>query len=693
MTISSARAIDPPTLQCIHMNHNDTMCQVSWNHPNNYSGINTIEVWVSSDLGGPYSLAQTINAGDTVCSTLFSIDPLLGDNADEMYCYLKARPDAAHISEGSVISDTMHSMVMTVIPRGENPAQNSRALLHWTAPEPFPSTSSNQEFSLYKKREGELGYTRIATLNSSTRFYVDTADICNGEISYYIRIFNYALNPACQFSTRVKTDLFADATPPNTPILDSVSVDFNTQRIELGWTQTSSDAVGCIIYHSENAGGPWPPLDTVLGTHWLSPSHNGNEQHFYRIAAIDQCFETSQTIAGNMTNTYQTNMILNSPSQDVCHKIINLQWSAYQNMTRGLAEYKIYYAQDGGNFQYLASSTTNSYACTGLPANHNYTFIVKAVNQTGNITASSSKCVITNYVEGQTGDFCYIRHASVVNNQAVEIKILTSGDTLPFREVKLYRSVNNDQNFEPIATISYQTNTANYTYIDAGADVNNNVNYYKTAIVNECGADAYTSNTVHTILLSAEGNAAQENSIRWNNYEGFDGGTDNYDIYRKVEISNEFVPIVFGHSATTVNTYRDDVSELFEMGSTFQYSVKAHEGTNRYGFADTSRSNTVEVKQFPNTYIPNAFHPTGTLVDNQVFKPVNSFMNTTNYLFTVYSRQGEIVFTTTDITEGWNGHEQKSGKVSESGMYVYRLQYTDTDGKLVVRHGTVVLVR
>ena len=145
-------------------------------------------------------------------------------------------------------------------------------------------------------------------------------------------------------------------------------------------------------------------------------------------------------------------------------------------------------------------------------------------------------------------------------------------------------------------------------------------------------------------------------------------------------------------AASEINNYNDNVGDLFEMGSHFQYYVVAHEGLNEYGFADESISNIIEVEQFPNTYIPNAFYPNGTIVENQVFKPINSFMNTEGYLFTIYSRQGEIVFITNDITQGWDGTEQKSGKAVPAGMYVYRMEYVRPDGKKIVRNGTVMLI-
>lgn len=683
----SVWGIVPPNIQCIDLQSSATNCQVFWNHPQQYAGISTIDVWCSTSPSGPFTLGTTVTAGVSINSAQFSF------NEEELYCYLAAHPDAAHTSEGIAYSDTMRAMRLQLTPTGDNPTQNSIALLQWNNPSPFPASCTGENYSIWRKGANDPNYFCIAQVGGNITSYRDTIVLCQEDYSYYVSITNHS-NPSCQFKTRAKSGTFSDATPPATPILDSVSVNSATQRTELGWTQTSADAIGCIIYHATSASGPWPAIDTVIGTHWISPVHQGNAIHYYRIAAIDSCFESKQTIAGNMTTHPQNNIMVSVAGMDVCRKSIRLQWNPYEQMTDDIGAYKIYYKQDNGALQYLASVNGNitSYECLGLPANHQYRFIVKAINTSGTITSTSCHCDVTNYTENESTAFCYIRHVSVIENQYVEVGIFTDGNITPFTSLSLYRSINDTLHFNYIASISYQNGQANYLYGDYSANVTDNLNYYKAILHNECGAEAASSNIAHTILLKGEGNASQENSLLWNNYGEFNGGTESYTIFRKVEISPYFTDIVSGMEASEHNTYNDNVTELFEMGSHFQYYVVAQEGLNDYGFADESISNTIEVEQFPNTYLPNAFCPNGTIVENQIFKPVNSFMNTEGYLFTIYSRQGEIVFTTNDISEGWNGTEQKSGKAVPPGMYVYRLAFIHPDGKKVVKNGTVTLI-
>ena len=700
LTILQVMGIEPPNMQCIEIYpyNNCTYCKIFWNHPNSYVGIDSIKVMVNDSPNGTYHIAHIVTPRDQtidVCAIEFNLDSVLGPNVEDVYCYLIATPNAAHATEGNAQSATMHSMNLTLTTSGNNDGNNSVAILQWSNPSPFPATCNGQNFSIWRKTSYNPDFVNIAQVNQNTNTYRDTVDVCEDYIQYYISIYNYAadINPACQFKTRTKGDTLSDATPPATPTLDSVSVNQATQCVELGWTQNSPDAIGCIIYCPGENGG-WDSIATVLGNHWINPDHQGNTVRSYRIAAIDSCFYSARTIAGNMTTSPQNNMVLTKESMDVCLKKIKLKWNGYANMTGDIGEYKIYYAQDNGNMQYLASVNGNTvnYECNGLPTNHQYSFFVQAVNVSGQITSSSNLFTLNDYTEEASDDFCYIRHVSVIENQYVEVRVLTDGANTPFTELYIYRSINNTQNFTKIATIPYQNGTDNYSYNDQDVDVSNNLYYYKVSLRNECGAESATSNIAHTILLKGEGTAAQENALQWNNYGEFNGGTASYSVLRKVEIGEFFTDVATGLTANELNEYSDNVSELFEMGSHFQYYVVAQEGLNEYGFADESISNIIEVEQFPNTYIPNAFCPNSGLVENQVFKPANSFMSTTGYWFTIYSRQGEIVFITNDITMGWDGTEQKTGKAVPTGMYIYRLEYIRPDGEKVVKNGTVMLI-
>ncbi|MCB0761863.1 MAG: gliding motility-associated C-terminal domain-containing protein [Flavobacteriales bacterium] len=91
-------------------------------------------------------------------------------------------------------------------------------------------------------------------------------------------------------------------------------------------------------------------------------------------------------------------------------------------------------------------------------------------------------------------------------------------------------------------------------------------------------------------------------------------------------------------------------------------------------------------------FIPNAFTPNGD-GENDVFLPVSPSHN--EYEFQVFSRWGELMFSTKDVEEGWDG--SFNSNAVESGVYVWRISYLESAQDIGVvekqLHGTVNLLR
>ena len=96
------------------------------------------------------------------------------------------------------------------------------------------------------------------------------------------------------------------------------------------------------------------------------------------------------------------------------------------------------------------------------------------------------------------------------------------------------------------------------------------------------------------------------------------------------------------------------------------------------------------MEQRPGFYIPNAFTPLS--IHNNIFKPMNSFMpNDGTYRFSIFSRQGQMVFHTSDPNAGWDG--RLNGKVCPAGVYVYKISYyIPGESSPIIKEGTVTLL-
>ncbi|MEG2070399.1 MAG: fibronectin type III domain-containing protein, partial [Bacteroidales bacterium] len=493
-----AKALNEPTLVCMEVRNNGEL-QITWIKPTDTLNFSHYVIYYSVSESGPF-LTQQITATDVASCVIIGTDAITNP---VYYCYMSA----VSLSGQEYFSQTLHTIDFTVTPNYEN----GTALLRWDAPmNPLPSSFATT-YTVFKKEPGDLDFSMLATTPNTVTHSIDMVDVCHDTVSYFVQILNRLTDYNCYYKSRVQKDSVVDKTPPNIPVLTLVTVNYDTQQIQLDW-EVSGDANAYIIYWEDDTG-LWVDVDTVVGeTSWIDPVHDPRlKVQRYRIAAIDPCFNST-----SITDPQRT-MMLVVDYQDACRREAKLSWTAYQNMQGGIEKYEIYVSVNGAALQYLSEVSANntSYIATDLETNQTYCFVVAAVNNGAMAKAYSTKTCFE-FVEDETADFAYIRYVSVENNHHIAIKVFTSGDTLPFKKIELYRSVNTMNHFTLFSAQTYN-GTAHYTFIDSTADVQTTLYYYKSLIINSCDAVATESNTAHNILLQGEA-TAQQNTSRWNEY-------------------------------------------------------------------------------------------------------------------------------------------------------------------------------
>ena len=98
---------------------------------------------------------------------------------------------------------------------------------------------------------------------------------------------------------------------------------------------------------------------------------------------------------------------------------------------------------------------------------------------------------------------------------------------------------------------------------------------------------------------------------------------------------------------------------------------------------------TVKVFKGPEIYMPTGFTPNGD-GKNDVFKPFTVGITKINY-FRVFNRWGRLLYSTSNLNEGWNG--RIGGVVQPTGTFVWMVQGVARDGKVITKKGTVTLIR
>lgn len=97
----------------------------------------------------------------------------------------------------------------------------------------------------------------------------------------------------------------------------------------------------------------------------------------------------------------------------------------------------------------------------------------------------------------------------------------------------------------------------------------------------------------------------------------------------------------------------------------------------------------IKVYKGPEIYVPSAFTPNndGT---NDILRAIPVGMKQTQF-FKVYNRWGQLVFSTRNFHQGWNG--RINGVMQSTGTYVWIAQGIDYRGKTVYRKGTTTLLQ
>lgn len=655
----SLSAIDAPQLRCLSVQSTGAVT-LTWLPPADLSDFDHYAIYYSTASGGPYTMVAQIADATVTTYTHTGAQAMV---IAQCWYYVEACS-----FDRCVSSDTLATIEFYLANYG-----NGEALLSWEAPCVPLLPSMSPDYEIWREFPDGV-WTNIVSTNN--RIYRDIIDICESSLSYRIELSDAS---GCKNVSRPLSDIFSDFTSPETPQLDSVSVDFGTQLIQLGWEPSSTpDVTAYIIYHKE--GNMWISVDTVYGDNhnfWYDSIRESNQIQHYRIAAMDSCLNTSP-----MTDA-QHNFTLIA-TYDICRREASLSWNAYENMPFDVEKYQIYVSDNGAPLQYVGETTGLSYVLSGLIPQHSYQCVIRAVNYTGNVTALSAQYAF-DFEAPENHDMVYISSVSVVQNAKIEVKVYT-GETENFSQLLLYRSIGDDSNFVLLQALPSDGGNS-YLFEDEAVKVDRFLYYYKAVLLNECDAETAQSNISHNILLKGHAEVeSRENMLEWNSYQGWNGDVAGYTVYRLTETS-DFPEIIC--PSQTACFHSDDIYSLRREGGTFRYFVEAHENPNAYGLMEVSRSNTLVVEQAPVTYIPNAFAPWND-GPNSVFLPIHSFVGAENYDMYIYSRDGLVLFHTQDPQMGWNGGY--NGNLMPAAVYVYKITYIyrETEYEYV---GTVTLIR
>lgn len=652
-----AQQVAAPELRCLSVNCANGNVTLSWTIPPDPGGT-----FVAYHIFKNSTYLASVNNRLTNSYTDISSTAL---NQSECY-YIETESFIGNPVTSPAI-DTLCTMFLSI----SNPG-GQVGTLSWNAPRMPLLPSMNPWYKIY------CDYPTAGTFVDSTQSlsYTDTQIVCNRTINYTIEL---ADNMPCFNISNCAGSLFKDATPPNLSAIDSVSVNA-LNNATIGWSpSTSGDVTAYVIYQYVN--NLWVAIDTVYGysnTFYGNPNSAADIQsEWYSIASMDSCGNLSPL--GNYHNT-----IYLTVSVDPCNATATLNWNPYINWPGNLSGYDVWVSVDGGPYL-LAGSTTSAvtnFFHTGLNNGSNYCYVVRAKENAGTATSSSNtRCVVANLPTAPV--YTYDETSTVISPGNVRVQgyvdILADATAYVFE-----RSDAATGPFISVGTVPY-SGSPNVSLIDGTAKTETQSHYYRIVTIDSCGNAVQTSNVSRTIYASAVANNDMTNTLTWNDYEGFDAGVLNYDIYRSVDLA-PFVLIATVGSGN--NVFVDDAEPFLQGSGRFEYYLVANEGPgNQYNITSSAASNIAEAFQPAKFYVPNAFVPGGV---NSVFLANGSFYDKSEYEMTIHNRWGEHLFTSDDPFTGWDGTYK--GEVCQQGVYVWFIKFKTAAGEYIEQYGTVLLI-
>ena len=505
---------------------------------------------------------------------------------------------------------------------------------------------------------GATSYTHFGAkgISTSWSYYLVYKFLCTGDSAY-------------------SQTLAIDFDQPGVSEIDSVSVDINTGKVQVGWSiNPAPDLFSYVVW--TNSGTNNTPIDTVNATIFTDPAANPSAgAQSYTLTALDSCLNQSVIATVHRTVFLQY-------SYDTCRNKITLNWSAYVGWSN-ISGYDINLKINSGNFNILRNLTALTDTFLGFTPGDTLEFYIRAREGTKGFTSSSNKITVFTRARKHSARN-YISYATVVDSSTIELKLLadTLSDT---RKIYMYRKTG-DETFTKINELTYDDSTF-LIYKDLGVLPYLASYEYRFINYDQCKKPLDTSNTAKTIFLEAIP-SANGNELKWNKYRTWDADVNRYEIFRGFDFGSGFTwnsQFTITDSFQVDNTLPDDIG----IQGTCYYILATENTGNKYGEQSTSKSNTVCIVEDVSIYFPNAFAP---LEVNKRFYPVGANVDYKKSSMLIYSRTGQLVKKIDNIRTGWDG-TGLDGELCPDGVYLYLCEVFGLNEKKYNFKGTVHLLR
>jgi gliding motility-associated-like protein len=259
--------------------------------------------------------------------------------------------------------------------------------------------------------------------------------------------------------------------------------------------------------------------------------------------------------------------------------------------------------------------------------------------------------------------------SSIVNGNAVDLTWQNNPSFIA-EEYSIQKNSNKTFNSLQVSNNTSLTDPAYSTEVETCYKI-----YYRDV----CGNRSETSAEACPIRLT--GSLRNDNSIslNWTAYNGWENGVNSYVVQKFTQEG----ALLQTFDAGTTTTLIDDEEDLLHQALIFVVIANPSEPG-----IPASVSNRITVIKNPNLFYPRAFTPNSDNL-NDVFNVYGQFID--EFEMSIFNRWGELMYTTTEISEGWDGNF-KSNQMPE-GTYTFIVKILDRAGRNIKESGSVLLLR
>jgi hypothetical protein len=543
--------------------------------------------------------------------------------------------------------------------------------LNWSLPNVNCGPFLGYEIYASSQAEGPFSLLALITDPSSTQFVHTNSP---GLWFYYMRS-----DYDCPGWTSASSDTLNNL-PPLAPVVRRTSVENNAVFLE--WIPSPSKQVYAHIIYRATAQGTIP-IDTVFlpqTTYIDAQAAVNDKEEYYYVLALDPCGNTSGFVQLQKT-------IFLSGDQDACLRTLTLDWSEYIGFSKPIEKYEMAVWENGIQTLVLDITEDLGLGSTLSEIEQGIVYCLRVVateEESGERSQSNEICLVGEAKVPLT-HFNYRDFSIAPDNSSLLVSWRFNED---FEYQDFYANLGYTLPLTPASQIALLNPLDNPGQASATLPIVSGENrplHGYIASLDVCDR-FWVQDTLTSLYLEVKEGENGNNLLQWNTPIWPQAQLIQYDVF--FENENSIVRTV----PQDQNNFLHSVEEITGSEEGFCYKIIAHweipedNQTKKYSWT----SNRVCLKRESLIFMANAIRPGG---NNASIRPLIKFNESVEtYQFTVFDRQGSILFSSLDMNQSWSGTNGQ-GKPLSPGVYAYSVQVKLQDGRKLSKKGTIALIR